>query len=55
MFQLLTAGGLAKALSVSESTVRRMVRDREISVVRVRGLVRFDLAVVLRELGASSR
>jgi excisionase family DNA binding protein len=50
--QLLTARALAKALAVSESTVRRMVRDKEVPVIRVRGLLRFDLGAVVRGLAA---
>ena len=45
--RLLTASALAGALAVSLSTIRRMTRDGEIPVVRLRTLVRYDLDAVL--------
>ena len=50
---LLTRVGLAEALDVSVSTVDRMVADKEITPVRLRGkLVRFYFPDVLAELRA---
>jgi len=44
--RLLTAEELGQFLGVSISTVRRMVKDQQIPVVRVRGTVRFNPAAV---------
>lgn len=52
--RLLTAAELADALAVSVSTIRRMSRDRQVPVVRVRTLVRYDLAAVVEALGRFS-
>ena len=46
--RLLTAHELADAVGVSLSTVRRMTRDGQIPVVRLRGAIRYDLASVVR-------
>ena len=48
--QLLSAAGLADFLSVSVSTVRRMTRDGQLPVVRVRTAVRYDPEAVVRWL-----
>ena len=48
--RLLTVRDLCVFLDVSESTVRRMVRDGELPVLRVRGLLRFRRGEVLRQL-----
>ena len=45
--RLLTANELATALAVSLSTIRRMTRDGQVPVVRIRGLLRYDLDDVL--------
>ena len=50
--RLLTAPELAEALAVSLSTIRRMTRDGEIPVMRMRTLVRYDLDDVLASLQA---
>lgn len=49
--RLLTAAELAVALGVGLSTIRRMTRDGQVPVVRVRSLVRYDLEVVVDALG----
>ena len=54
MHRLLTATELADALGVSLSTVRRMTRDGQIPVVRLRGAVRYDLEAVVREREAEA-
>ena len=48
--RLLTAPELARFLGVSLSTIRRMTRDQQIPVVRVRGAVRFDRDAVVQAL-----
>jgi len=48
--KLLNTTELADHLSVSASTVRRLVRDRQIPVVRVRTRVRYDPEAVVRAL-----
>ena len=48
--QFLTRRGLAAVLKVSVRTVDEMVAAGEITPVRIRGLVRFCLAEVVREL-----
>ena len=52
--QFLTRRGLAAVLKVSVRTVDEMVAAGEITPVRIRGLVRFCLAEVVRELTVSS-
>jgi excisionase family DNA binding protein len=52
--RLLTAQELAEALGVSISTVRRMTRDGQIPVVRLRGAVRYDLVAVVRTTGSKA-
>ena len=53
--QLLTATELAEALAVSLSTVRRLTRDGQIPVVRVRSAVRYEFAAVVEALGRFSQ
>ena len=48
--QFLTRRGLAAVLKVTVRTVDEMVAAGEITPVRIRGLVRFCLAEVVREL-----
>ena len=48
--RLMTAPQLADFLSVSLATVRRMTRDEQVPVVRVRSGVRFDPVAVVRVL-----
>lgn len=48
--KLLTATELADAMAVSLVTIRRMTRDGQIPVVRVRCLVRYDLLQVVEAL-----
>jgi len=49
-----TRRGLASVLKVSVRTVDEMVAAKEITPVRVRGLVRFYLPDVVRELTAAA-
>jgi excisionase family DNA binding protein len=56
--KLLTAQELAEAMAVSLATIRRMTRDGQIPVVRVRCLVRYDLGQVveaLQQVGGGGR
>ena len=48
--RLLSTAELATYLGVSVSTVKRMLRDDQIPVVRVRSLIRFDLQAVVEAL-----
>ncbi len=50
MSKLLTIADVADLLSVSTSTVRRMVADRQLSHVRIRGSIRFDRKQLVRDL-----
>ena len=50
--RLLTAEELAEALAVSLSTIRRMTRDGDLPVVRVRTLVRYEFDDVKVRLAA---
>lgn len=49
--RLLSANELAEALGVSLSTVRRLTRDGQIPVIRVRSMVRYDISAVVEALG----
>jgi excisionase family DNA binding protein len=51
---LVTPVGLARHLAVSETTVRRLVDDKVIPVIRVGNLLRFDVADVRRALAERS-
>ena len=48
--RLLTAPELASYLGVSLSTVRRLTRDSQVPVVRVREAVRYDREAVVTAL-----
>ena len=48
--RLVTARELGAFLAASPSTVMRLVRDKQVPVVRVRGMLRFDLGAVLEAL-----
>lgn len=50
--RLLTASELAEALAVSVSTIRRMTRNGEVPVLRLRSLVRYDFDAVKSRLAA---
>lgn len=52
--KLMTAEELAEYLSVSISTVRRLTRDGQIPVVRVRDLPRYDPEAVAEALSTEA-
>jgi excisionase family DNA binding protein len=50
--RLLTSNEVADILRVSEPTVRRLIRERSIVVVRIRRTVRVESAEVARYIAA---
>lgn len=52
--QLLTTGDAAELLNVSEATVRRLIRERTLGVVRVRRTVRVNRSEIERFVLAST-
>lgn len=53
--RLIDIDELAHALGVSVSTVRRMMRERRIPVIRLRRSIRFDLAMVRLSLARNAK
>ena len=48
--RLLTATELGRFLAVSPSTIKRLVRDKQIAVIRIRRAIRFDRDSVVQAL-----
>lgn len=53
--RLIDIDELAHALGVSVSTVRRMVREHRIPVIRLRKAIRFDIAMVRLSLAREAK